>query len=209
MRSLLEWSALRTIYRSFGIGLAVFFLIDCWIVTRYFDAMGGSDDLAEYANALAIGTGALLTLVISQQHPARSWARLFWYAVSFGLLVMASQEAFDIGERMDRAWADDDYIDLVVLGLTPIGLYLACMIEAAPRLAVNAMRLGFIFQCFSALIDLGDGDLYDITLFGSNLMNVLTDISELIFIETYLFGLSCLLLHILMRGLATAREARR
>lgn len=208
MQNLLEWSPLKTIYRSFGIGLAAFFLVDCWIVLHYFEAMGGSDDLAEYANALAIGIGVLLALVISQQHPPRSWPRLFWYVVSLGLFIVACQEAFDIGERMDRAWSDDDYVDLVVLALTPIGLYLACLIESAPRLAVNSMRLGFFFQCVSALIDLGDGGLYDITLFGANLMNVLTDISELIFIETYLFGLSCLLLHVLMRGMATERSAR-
>jgi hypothetical protein len=209
MQNLLEWSALRSIYRSLGLSLVAFFLVDCWLVFRYVDSMGGSDDLAEYGNALAIGIGVLLSLVISQQHPARSRARLFWYVVSLGLIAMAGQEAFDIGERMDRAWADDDYFDLVVLLLTPIGLYLACLIESAPRLAMNAMKLGFFFQCLSALIDLGDGDLYEITLFGSNLMNVLTDISELIFIETYLFGLACLLLHILMRGIGSMGEVRR
>lgn len=206
MPNLFEWSALKSIYRSFGLALIVFFLADCWVAWRYFEAMQGSDDLAEYANGLAIGLGFLLTLVIAQQHVAGSWRRSFWYLVSAALLIIACNEVFDITERIDRAWADDDYMDLVVLALTPIGLYLVCLIETAPRIAVISMRLGFVFQCLSALIDLGDGDLYQVTVYGASLMNVLADISELIFIETYLFGLSCLLLHMVTRSLSEQRR---
>lgn len=205
MSGLFEWSALKSIYRSLAIGLGVFFLLDCWLALHSYHAHG-NDDLAEYGNGLALGFGLLLTLVIAEQHRARSLPRLFWQVVSVGLLLVACNEIFDVGERVNRAWADDDYIDLVMLGLTPIGLYLACRIEAAPRIAVMAMRLGFVFQCFSALIDLGDGDLYGITIQGARLMDVLTDISELIFIETYVFGLGCILLHVLVRGMAEHRS---
>lgn len=201
MPGLFEWSALKSIYRSLAFGLGAFFLLDCWLALRAFRA-GGSDDLAEYGNGLALGFGLLLALVIAEQHRAHSLPRLFWRVVAAGLLIVACNEIFDIGERMDRAWADDDYIDLVMLGLTPVGLYLACRIEAAPRIAVTALRLGFLFQCVSALIDLGDGDLYGVTIGGARLMDVLTDISELIFIEMYLFGLGCMLLHVLVRGMA-------
>lgn len=207
MPGLFEWSALKSIYRSLGLGLGAFFLLDCWLALHAFH-VGGNDDLAEYGNGLALGLGLLLTLVIAKQHRAHSMPRLFWCVVSAGLLLMACNEIFDVGERMNRAWAHDDYIDLVMLGLTPIGLYLACRIEAAPRIAVTAMRLGFAFQCISALIDLGDGDLYGVTIRGALLMDVLTDISELIFIETYLFGLGCMLLHVLLRGMATGRMER-
>jgi hypothetical protein len=206
MPDLFEWSALKAIYRSLGIALIAFFLADCWMVWRYFEAMHGSDDLAEYANGLAIGLGLLLTLVIAQQHPAGSWRRSFWYLSSVLLLVIGCNEVFDVGERIDRAWADDDYMDLVVLALTPVGLYLVCLIESAPRIAVQSMRFGFAFQCLSAIIDLGDGDLYQVTLYGAGMMNVLADISELIFIETYVFGLGCLLLHMVTRRLSDQRR---
>lgn len=208
MPSLFEWSALKSIYRSLGIGLGVFFLLDCWLALHSFHA-GGSDDLAEYGNGLALGLGLLLTLVIAEQHRPHSMPRLFWRIVSAGLLLVACNEIFDITERMDRAWAHEGYIDLVMLGVTSIGLYLACRIEAAPRIAVIAMRLGFVFQCIFALIDLSDSDLYGVAIGGTHLMDVLTEVSELIFIETYLFGLGCMLLHILTRGVTAERTGLR
>jgi hypothetical protein len=65
------------------------------------------------------------------------------------------------------------------------------------------MKCGFAFQCISDLFDLGDGRLYDVQLFSHSLVETLTELSELIFIETYLFGLGCLLLSIVVRGLET------
>lgn len=210
IHSLFELPALKGVYRSFGAGLVVFFVAVSWLVLEYFDAAAAGDSLAEYANGFALGTGALLTLVIAQQHPLRSWARIFWWCMAVGLVIVAANEVFDIFDRAERAWGDDDYSDLIFLCITPIGLYLACVIESAPRIAISSMKLGFLFQFISDLIDLGDGDgqiyLYTITLFDRNLMAVLTDMSELIFIETYLFGLGCLLLHIVLRGMRLPRE---
>lgn len=201
VHNLLELSAFKAIYRLFGLGLLLFFLADVWFATQRFAWMDEADTIADYANGFALGLGALLSIVIAQQHPLTSIARIFWWAIGIGLGFVAAMEVFDILGRMDRAWADEDYADLVILGLTPIGLYIACVIENAPRIAISAMKFGFLFQCISDLIDLGDGDLYDIVVFDHNLMEVLTDISELIFIETYLFGLGCLLLSIVARRL--------
>lgn len=201
---------LKSLYRTFAAALAAFFIVVCWLVARFFGQWPLSDSLAEYANSVALGIGALLTLVLAQQHPLRSPARLFWWVVALGFALVAANESFDIFDRVERAWGDDDYSDLVFLCLTPIGLYVACLIESAPRIAVRAMQLGFAFQFISDAIDLCDGDgplfLYRVPILEQNLMNVLTDISELIFIETYLFGLGCLLLHATLRKFDLMKE---
>jgi hypothetical protein len=211
VHSLFDLTTLRSVYRTFGLALLVFFAAVCWLAIRYFEQMPTGESLAEYANGFALGTGTLLTLVIAQQHPLRAPARPFWWAVALGFAVVAANEVFNIFDRAERAWGDDDYSDLIILCLTPIGLYLACILESAPRLAVTAMKFGFLFQCISDLIDLCDGDgylyLYQVPVIDRALMDVVTDISELIFIETYLFGLGCLLLHIVIRRLRLQGEA--
>jgi len=203
-------SVFKSLYRTFALALAIFFAAVCWLAMRFFGDWPLGDSLAEYANSVALGIGVLLTLVLAQQHPLRSPARLFWWLVALGFAIAAANESFDILERVERAWGDDDYVDLVFLCLTPVGLYAACLIEAAPRIAMRAMRLGFIFQCISDAIDLCDGDgplfLYRVPILEQNLMDVVTDISELIFIETYLFGLGCLLLHALLRKFNLTKE---
>ncbi len=78
--------------------------------------------------------------------------------LALGLIIMTANELFDIFDRAERAWGDDDYSDVIFLCLTPIGLYLACVIKIGPRIAVSSMKLGFLFQFCSAAIDLGDGD---------------------------------------------------
>lgn len=204
-------SVFKSLYRTLAVGLAIFFVTVCWLVVRFFGQWPLSDTLAEYANSVALGIGALLTLVLAQQHPLSAPARLFWWVVAVGFAVTAANESFDILGRVTRAWGDDDYIDLVFLCLTPIGLYAACLIESPPRIAVRAMQLGFVFQCISDAIDLCDSDgpvfLYRVPILEQNLMDVVTDISELIFIETYLFGLGCLLLHALLRKFDLIKEA--
>ena len=202
---------LRSLYRTFAAALAFFFVAVCWLVVRFFGDWPLGDSLAEYANSLALALAALLALVLAQQHPLQAPARLFWWIAALGFALLAANESFDIFDRVERAWGDDDYVDLIILCLTPIGLYAACLIESAPRIAVRAMQFGFVFQAISDAIDLCDGDgplfLYRVAILEQNLMDVLTEISELIFIETYLFGLGCLLLHALLRKFDVMREA--
>jgi hypothetical protein len=199
---LIELPLLRSIYMIFAACLGVLFIVACVVAVLNFDWTSTAETPAEYLNGVALGLGTLICLVIAHQHPLRSIARVFWWAVALVLLTLAANETFDIFARMDRAWGDD-YVDLITLILTPFGLYLACTIEFVPPVSVRAMKCGFAFQCLSDLLDLGDGRLYNVQLFNRNLVETLTELTELVFIETYLFGLGCLLLSIVVRGLET------
>lgn len=209
---LVEMPLLKSIYAAFAAGLVVLFAVACGIAILNFDWSSAVESPAEYVNGVALAISAVVCLVIASQHPPRAAAKLFWWATAAGLLVLAANEAFDMFERMNRAWGDDDYVDLVVLILTPVGLYLACKLESVPPISLKAMKCGFAFQCISDLLDLGDGRLYSVQLFNTNLIETVTELTELIFIETYLFGLGCLLLSIVVRGLefppASSRPAR-
>lgn len=186
---------------TFAALLGLLFVVACIVAILNFNWTSTAESPAEYLNGIAFALTALVVLVIAHQHPLQSIARVFWWTVALGLLTLAANETFDIFARVDRAWADDDYIDLITLIITPFGLYFACVIETVPPISVRAMKCGFAFQCISDLFDLGDGHLYDIQLFNHSLVETLTELSELIFIETYLFGLGCLLLSIVVRGL--------
>lgn len=198
---LIELPLLRSIYLALAAGLGLLFVVACAVAILNFNWSSTAESPAEYVNGVAFGLTALVALVIAHQHPLRSIAKVFWWAIALALLTLAANEIFDIFERMNRAWADDDYVDLITLIITPFGLYFACVIEPVPPISVRAMKCGFAFQCISDLFDLGDGRLYDIQLFEHGLVETLTELSELIFIETYLFGLGCLLLSIVVRGL--------
>ena len=200
---LIELPLLKSIYMTFAACLALLFALACAVAALNFDWASNAETPAEYVNGVALGLTALIALVIAHQHPLRSVAKLFWWAVAFWLLVHAADETFDIFARVNRAWADDDYIDLITLIVTPFGLYFACTIEFVPPISLRAMKCGFAFQCLSDFFDLGDGRLYHIQLFNHSLVETLTELSELIFIETYLFGFGCLLLSIIVRGLET------
>jgi len=199
---LLRIPLLRSVYRGFGIGLVLFFIADVGFVSLHFDLMSNAEAPTEYANGIALCLGALISLMIGLQHRLRSANRIFWYAIAIALVILAANEMFDLPARIDRAWAAQGYMDLIFLVLTPIGLYLACTIEAAPPLAVRAMQVGFVFQCLSDLLDLVDGgfDRY----WDSRFTDMMNDLSELIFIEAYLFGLACLLLTLLARRFVKA-----
>jgi hypothetical protein len=200
---LIDLPLLKSIYLTFAACLGLLFVVACAVAILNFDWTSTAESPAEYVNGVAFGLGALIVLVIAHQHPLRSTARVFWWAVALGLLTLAANETFDLVARVDRAWADDDYIDLITLILTPFGLYFACVIESVPPISIKAMKCGFAFQCISDLFDLGDGRLYDVQLFNHSLVETLSELSELVFIETYLFGLGCLLLSIVVRGLET------
>lgn len=195
--NLLELPLLRSVYRAFAVGLVLYFCADILFVISHFNLMEDPEAPTEYANGIALGVGALLCLMIGHQHRLRSVARVFWTLVAFGVLALAANELFDLPARIDRAWSDDGYIDALILAVTPIGLYLACALEAAPRLPVRAMVVGFAFQCLSDLLDLID-DGFD-RYWDRRVTDMINDLSQLIFIEAYLFGLVCLLLILLAR----------
>jgi hypothetical protein len=195
--NLLKLPLLRSVYRAFALGLVLYFCADILFVAWHFSLMGDPEAPTEYANGIALGVGALLCLTIGHQHRLWSTARLFWTLVAFAVLLLAANEMFDLPARIDRAWADDGYWDLFILAVTPIGLYLACIFEAAPRLPVLAMATGFFFQCLSDVLDLVD-DGFD-RYWDRRVTDMLNDLSQLIFIEAYLFGLLCLLLILLAR----------
>ena len=205
---LIELPLLKSIYMAFAALLGLLFVVACVVAILNFNWTSTAESPAEYLNGIAFGLSALVVLVIAHQHPLRSIARVFWWMVALGLLTLAANETFDVLARVDRAWADDDYVDLITLIITPFGLYFACVIEFVPPISVRAMKCGFAFQCISDLFDLGDGRLYDIQLFNHSLVETLTELSELIFIETYLFGLGCLLLSIVVRGLETPPQLK-
>ena len=185
--------------------LGLLFAVACAVAILNFNWTSTAETPAEYVNGIAFGLSTLVVLVIAHQHPLRSVARVFWWVVALGLLTLAANETFDLLARVDRAWANDDYVDLLTLCVTPFGLYLACAIEFVPPISIRAMKCGFAFQCISALFDLGDGRLYGVQLFNYSLVETLAELSQLIFIETYLFGLGCLLLSIVARGLESPR----
>jgi hypothetical protein len=203
--NLLELPLLRSIYRWFAVGLVLYFLLDIAFVALHFDLMADPEAPTEYANGIALGIGALIALTIGRQHKMRSLARVFWYLIAASVLVLAANELFDLPARINNAWADDEYFDLFILAVTPIGLYLACSIEEAPPLAVRAMITGFVFQCLSDVLDLAD-DAFE-PYVDPRITSLLNDLSELLFIEAYLFGLVCLLLALLARRLVRP-EAR-
>lgn len=195
--NLLDLPLLRSVYRAFAAGLVLYFCADLLFVASHFNLMGYPEAPTEYANGIALGVGALICLMIGQQHRLRSVERVFWTLVACGVALSAANEMFDLPARIDRAWSDEGYIDLFVLAVTPIGLYIACTLEAAPRLPVGAMVTGFVFQCVSDIIDLVD-DGFD-RYWDRRVTDMINDLSQLIFIEAYLFGLVCLLLILLAR----------
>lgn len=205
---LVDMPLLRSIYLVFAACLIALFAVACAIAILNFDWTAGAESPAELVNGVALALSAIVVLVIAQQHPSRTAPKTFWSVVAAGLLILAANEAFDIFERMNRARADDDYVDLVVLLLTPFGLYLASTLESVPPISRRAMKCGFAFQCISDLLDLGDGSLYGVQVLDRNLVETVTELTELVFIETYLFGLGCLLLSIVVRNLEFPNAAR-
>jgi len=195
--NLLKLPLLRSVYRAFAVGLVLYFCADILFVAAHFNLMSDPEAPTEYANSIALGVGALICLMIGQQHRLWSAARVFWTLAAFAVALFAANEMFDLPVRIDRAWSEDGYLDLFILAVTPIGLYLACSIEAAPRLPSLAMATGFVFQCLSDLLDLID-DGFD-RYWDRRVTDMINDLSQLIFIETYLFGLVCLLLILLAR----------
>jgi len=195
--NLLKLPLLRSVYRAFAAGLVLYFCADILFVASHFNLMADPEAPTEYANGIALGVGALICLTIGHQHRLWSAARIFWTLAAFAVLLLAANEMFDLPARIDRAWSDDGYLDLIILAVTPIGLYLACTFEAAPRLPALAMVTGFVFQCLSDILDLVD-DGFD-RYWDRRMTDMINDLSQLIFIEAYLFGLVCLLLILLAR----------
>ncbi len=204
----IELPLLRMIYIAFAGCLAALFVFACFLAAINFDWTSAAESAAECVNGIAIAIGAVIAMVIAYQRPKWSMAWIFWWIVAISLLGFAAEEIFNLLQGLGRTWSDDDYVDIIFLLVAPIGLYMGDTVESVPRISKSAMKCGLVLQCVSTFLDVGDGWLVGILKLNPGLIDILSELLELLFTEIYLFGLLCLLLSIVLRELETPLRRR-
>jgi hypothetical protein len=194
--------AFRPIFLPLAGGLIVVFVTAAALAILCFSRASGAETPAEYINGLALAASLLVVLAIADQHESGSSAKMFWWLMAAGLGVLACNEVFDVFQLFGGL-PEDDYIDLVVLFVTPLALLIACRVEKVPPVTLSAMKLGLALQCFSNIVDLSDNGQSGVFGLNTNVVEIAAELAELAFTEVYLFGLGYLLASILWRDLTS------
>lgn len=119
---------------------------------------------------------------------------VMWLTVSAAAGALAIDEVFEFHERSSVVIGDDDYIKALLWLFSGIGLYVINRLENPHNYVTFLFVVGYVFQTAYLLIDVGDGDFYELPL----RMDIATwaeEILEMLFVQCYLAGLT---LHLAM-----------
>ena len=133
---------------------------------------------------------SLTCLLIANGH--RSWKLAFWLAGCVALMALAIDERFEFHEQTGRrGWFDDDWFKIISWAASAVVLFLIVRIERPSRFAMAAIVLGYAFHTMYIITETGDGEFFKLPFKRSSL-RWWEEISELLFLSTYLVGFVCI-----------------
>lgn len=147
-------------------------------------------------NSGALMLGAVIVAMLLAKNMHSMWRIVFWSLALAGF-------AFGVVDEFGEYRSLDLQLDLnsaehlrvaALWFLTPFGLFIACRIEGAPRLAIRFMQVGFVVQSVSNLLGLIDARSLGLEAEATQLIAMSRELTELLFIELYLIGLVYLLI---------------
>ncbi len=146
--------------------------------------------------------GALACSIIAWCERRLRFPLLAWSSGSVGMLALAIGEATGSFIRVGQFWDDDYRYKLPFWIAAGIGVYIARRSGGMSRHAFRLLRIGFVLQGISNLLDMGDGDLFKLPFLSLRALDFATEISELVFAQIYVAGLVAAL--VANAGIATA-----
>ena len=156
-----------------------------------FNSVAGDDWLLDNLNSVI---AALLSLLIVNRIALGIENRLAlatWIAAFVVTAILSVTQWFDGSiEKLQEALHIEDLDDLCMWLVTPIGLLVANRFDRIGHFPLRVLIAGFVAQSLSTGLDLMDGWLTYSVGYDSDLMEVLVDFSEFVFLQFYLVGLT-------------------
>ncbi len=156
-----------------------------------FNSVAGDDWVLDHLNAFI---SAMLSLLIANRIALgvkNPFALATWIAAFAITAILSVTQWFDgyVAQLQDALHIED--LDDVCLWLvTPIGLLAANHFDRIGRLPLRILVAGFLAQSISTGLDLLDGWLTNSVGYDFDLMEVLVDFSEFVFLQFYVVGLT-------------------
>jgi hypothetical protein len=137
---------------------------------------------------------ALLCLLIAHRLSlgVKNKRALYAWLLAFIITAILSltQWCDDYVERIEDAFHVEDVDDICLWFVTPIGFLVASRFERVGRFPLLVLIGGFCAQTLSTLLDLLDGWLTNSAGYDLDVMEMLVNFSEFVFLQLYLIGLT-------------------
>lgn len=142
----------------------------------------------EYFTGSLLWLLSVICLVTASRYPLLRLRFLGWMLASAGLGALALDEIFALHEISGDLGGDDDYFKVGSWAAAAVALLMACRSERPSRLHMGAIALGYLFHSMYILVELGDGDLFQITFASKTVLLWAEEYLELFFLSCYFFG---------------------
>ena len=140
----------------------------------------------DYFTAGILWMLSLVCLLNGEKHRSSRWQSVFWLASCAALALLAIDEKFAFHERTGSLVGDDDHIKLVAWLAAGAVLYLICLMEDPPLQARRAIVVGYILHSLYILVEVGDGDYFQLPFVSKRYLHASEDSFELLSMASYL-----------------------
>lgn len=176
--------------------LLLLFYIVYWICAIFLQSHT-HHPVSKQGSALDILTGNILmtmsviALLIATQRSSNNLKLLLWLGVSAVAGALAIDEWFEFHEKTRAttagwfAFGDDDYVKIALWFCAGLGIFALYKLEELPNKVLIIFLLGFLFQSIYLVIDMGDGDFFQLP-FSEIFLDWAEEIMELLTMQSYL-----------------------
>lgn len=139
-------------------------------------------------------TISIISILIAIQRLNRIPKLFIWLCISAAAGALAIDEWFEFHEYTDFvkggwwAFGEDDYIKIALWLCVGVGIYILHTLETLSKEVFVMFLIGFLFQFFYLVVEMGDGEFFTLPL-SLNKLRWGEEILELFFVESYLLGL--------------------
>ncbi|HEY4161656.1 MAG TPA: sugar-transfer associated ATP-grasp domain-containing protein [Dongiaceae bacterium] len=127
-----------------------------------------------------------LSLGVKNKRALCAWIAAFVVTAILSL----TQWCDDYVERVEEALHIEDIDDICLWFVTPVGFLVAGRFERVGRFPLVILIGGFCAQSLSTVLDLLDGWLTNSVGYDSDIMEMMVNFSEFVFLQLYLIGLT-------------------
>jgi hypothetical protein len=177
------------------------------VLVVLFNSVRNDDWVLDHLNALvslllSVLIVHRLSLGVKSRLATLAWIATFAIIVVFGI----TQVFEDYTDRLQRLLHIEDLDNLFAWPAAPIGLLIASRFDRIGRWPLRILFAGFCAQSASNILDLLDGWLTHSLGYDFDLMEVLVDFSQFVFLQFYLIGLTLFVasLYVLQEPAGTA-----
>ena len=171
----------------FAIFLVFLFVIANLLQLPNPEGMGRPGSIFDYFTSILLWFLSLASFSLGARPQNLYWRRLFWFAASLGMAILAMDEILEIHERTSRGYGvNDDYYKVFLWMCAGIAIVILVKMEKPASNIIRMLAFGYFLNSVYMVVELADELGFEYSRGFTDFLRYTEEELEMLFLMTYL-----------------------